>query len=375
MTFTEILSDHRDEYLTSCLERLRDGLGITDPDSMLETTLPELLDEVCEVIGAIPHDESEDPMIAMTHRSSRLSAREAHERGYTISQLVGTYGAICQGITLQAHRTKAEVSARNFSQLNLWLDVSIAQAVTEYQQLEKAEATKSESDRLGILVHDLRNALAGAMLAHDLVKMGGLASRGPTNEVLTEALVRMKDLIDRSVAKVRIGNPDQFEQTEVRVLDILSDVESTLIPESAHRSVRVRVAASPKLKVFVDSHLMSSAVANLAQNAVKFTKLGGSVWIRAFAEDEEVVIEIQDECGGIPPGTMKTLFEPGVQVGEDRSGMGLGLGIARSAAEMNGGTITVKNDPGAGCTFTLRLPAVGATPTVGPKKSSAVAAH
>ncbi|HEX9102683.1 MAG TPA: HAMP domain-containing sensor histidine kinase, partial [Polyangia bacterium] len=68
------------------------------------------------------------------------------------------------------------------------------------------------------------------------------------------------------------------------------------------------------------------------------------------------VIEVQDQCGGLPPGKTEELFSPFVQKGADRSGFGLGLAIARQAAESHHGTVKVANLPGVGCVFTIDLP-------------------
>ncbi len=369
MKLSELLNQQRSEFLDLCLEKLRASVGVSNPSSLLEIGLPALFDDVAAVIGGTSENLRAQPLKAETRRSSRLSAQEAYTRGYTVAQLIGSYGAICQGITLHAARINATVTTHEFSRLNLWLDGAIAQAVTEYQQLIGARAVKSEAERLGTLVHDLRNALAGAILAHDLIKMGEVGAAGATSQVLTEAHLRMKDLIDRSVAQVRLGDVQLFDQTEISVLGLLSDVESALIPEAFARSVQVIVHTEPSLRIFADRHLITAAISNMAQNAVKFTKIDSRVWIRAFAEGDAVVIEVEDECGGIPEGTITTLFEPYVQVGKDRSGLGLGLGIARKAAELNGGTIRVESEPGHGCIFSLRLPNLDTPPAHGPKKN------
>ncbi len=367
----QLLERHRSDIYELCLVKLREVMGRTDPSGKMELGFVAIYGEVTQAISDnLSGDPSRrDPHQLQTRVSSEQGAHDAHDAGYTVGQLVGAYGAICQGITKYAHHSEAPMTAQEFSVINLTLDLAVAQAVTEYQQVVRGHAMESEKNRLGRLVHDLRNSLAGAMLAHDLIKMGDVGVAGATSRVLTEAHVRMKDLIDRSVAQIRLGDIQVFDQTDVSVLGLLSEVESTLIPEAYARSIHVFVEADPKLRVFADRHLMTSAVANLAQNAVKFTKLGSRVWIRAFADGEEVVIEIEDECGGIPEGTIKTLFEPYVQVDANKSGLGLGLGIARQAAELNGGTVTVKSKPGIGCTFTLRLPIPGSPPTQGPKKS------
>jgi signal transduction histidine kinase len=69
-----------------------------------------------------------------------------------------------------------------------------------------------------------------------------------------------------------------------------------------------------------------------------------------------VLFDVEDECGGLPPGSTDNLFRPFEQQGTDRTGVGLGLSISLKAARANGGDICVRDLPGRGCVFTLDLP-------------------
>jgi signal transduction histidine kinase len=110
------------------------------------------------------------------------------------------------------------------------------------------------------------------------------------------------------------------------------------------------------LSIEADRQLVFSAITNLLQNAFKFTAKAGRVSLRARAAAERVVIDIEDECGGLPHGDTEALFRPFEQRSADRSGVGLGLSISRRAVEANGGKLSVKNLPGKGCVFTIDLP-------------------
>ncbi len=122
------------------------------------------------------------------------------------------------------------------------------------------------------------------------------------------------------------------------------------------RSIHFSVALEPELSVDVDRQMLSSAIANLLQNAFKFTPSGGHVLLSARAFEQHVVIEVADECGGLPPGKVDELFHPFEQRSTDRSGVGLGLSISRRAVEANGGTLSVRDIRGTGCVFTIALP-------------------
>ena len=88
----------------------------------------------------------------------------------------------------------------------------------------------------------------------------------------------------------------------------------------------------------------------------KNTPAGGSVILRAHSEGNRLLLEIEDECGGIPAST-GNLFQPfGNRRGRDRSGLGLGLSIARQAVRAHSGDIRVRDMPGKGCVLTIEVP-------------------
>jgi signal transduction histidine kinase len=107
-----------------------------------------------------------------------------------------------------------------------------------------------------------------------------------------------------------------------------------------------------------DRELLATAVANLLQNAFKFTREHGSVRLRSHATAHRVLLDIEDECGGLPPGHIEGLFRPFKQRSIDRTGLGLGLSISRRGVQLNGGEIRVRDVPGTGCIFTVDLPRV-----------------
>ena len=115
-------------------------------------------------------------------------------------------------------------------------------------------------------------------------------------------------------------------------------------------------AKAVDLTIHVDQRLVRSALSNLVRNAVKFSHTGGSVTVRARGNAERVLIEVEDSCGGLPSGMVQQAFAPFAQLGADRSGFGLGLAIAKQAADAHHGVIRVQDLPGKGCIFALELP-------------------
>lgn len=104
-----------------------------------------------------------------------------------------------------------------------------------------------------------------------------------------------------------------------------------------------------------DPQLLTSALLNLLNNAFKYTPAGGREVLRARRSDQRVLLEVEDECGGIPDGDGDLLKPFADRRQSDRTGLGLGLSIARRAVKMLGGDIQCQQ-PGVGCIFVIDLP-------------------
>jgi signal transduction histidine kinase len=147
-------------------------------------------------------------------------------------------------------------------------------------------------------------------------------------------------------------------------VELIGELELDARVNAADRGLQFHVEqADPDLIVLVDRHLFASAISNLLQNAFKFTRPQGRVWLRTRPVGDEVWIEVEDECGGLPPGAQEAAFRAFEQMGSKRGGLGLGLTIAQQAIETNGGRISVRDIPGTGCVFVAALPVVKAAST------------
>jgi signal transduction histidine kinase len=122
----------------------------------------------------------------------------------------------------------------------------------------------------------------------------------------------------------------------------------------------VRLTVEPVedgLHIEADRQILAAVVGNLLQNAFKFTRPHTTVTLRVVGtSSDRVLIEVEDECGGLPDGNANALFQPFEQRSADRSGLGLGLAFSRWAAAANNGRIYTHNYPNRGCVFTVDLP-------------------
>jgi hypothetical protein len=167
----------------------------------------------------------------------------------------------------------------------------------------------------------------------------------------------MRNLIDRSLAGVRLAAGMPSRAQLISLADFVADVRIAGSLEAKTRDCKFTVgAADPELGLDVDRENILAAVGNLLQNAFKFTHRHTEVTLNAYAAADRIRIDVEDHCGGLPPGAVDEVFLPFKQRGEDRSGLGLGLAIARRSVEADGGVLRVRDIPGSGCVFTIDLP-------------------
>jgi signal transduction histidine kinase len=301
------------------------------------------------------------PALSEMGAAAALHGRELLQQGFTVEQVVHDYGDLCQAITDLAFELKAPIEIDEFRTLNRCLDNGIAEAVTEYSyqrySVGSNNGVQALNERLGFLAHELRNLIHTGTLAFTAIKAGNVGVTGATGTVLERSLIGLRTLVDRSLADVRVaaGIPPRHEL--VSLAEFIDQVGSSASLEARARECVFTVSnVEERLAMDVDRDMLLSAVGNLLQNAFKFTARGTEVTLHAYAVADRIVIDIEDHCGGLPPGSMERIFLPFTQSGVDRSGLGLGLAICRRSVEANNGRLRVRDIPGSGCVFTIDLP-------------------
>lgn len=293
--------------------------------------------------------------------SAVLHGRELLRHGFSVDQVVHDYGNLCQAITDLAFGQDAPISIDEFRTLNRCLDNAIAEAVTEfsYQRdtLIADKAAQAMNERLGFLAHELRNLINTATLAVTAIKAGNVGMAGATGATLDRSLIGLRNLIDRSLADVRIKAGMPVHDQLVSVADLIAEIRISASLEAQARECGFAVSTiDPSLAVHGDRDLLSSALSNLLQNAFKFTEPHSEVTLKAYSSADRILIEVADHCGGLPSGEAEKMFMPFTQGAADRSGLGLGLSISRSGVEASNGILRVHDVPGTGCVFTIDLP-------------------
>lgn len=366
------LTANQDELIARCRAKvaLRSPPGLSDKELANGVTV-----FLGQLIKTLKLEETADPMrsrqvsgpsgggnptLSEIGESATLHGKELMQQGFTVDEVVHDYGDLCQAISDLAVETGTPMSVDEFRTLNRCLDNAIANAVTEfgYQRdfVIADQQTLALNERLGVFAHELRNQLCTATLALSIIKAGNVGLGGATGGVLDRALVGLANLIDRSLAEVRMTAGMPVMRSLISLADFVAEIKLSAGLEAQTRGCVFTVArVDPLLAIDVDRDLLQAAVGNLLQNAFKFSHPHTEVALSAYAAADRILIDVEDRCGGLAPGSAEKMFLPFTQSSEDRSGLGLGLSIARRSVEANGGTLSVRNLPGLGCVFTIDL--------------------
>ena len=368
------LANNRSDLIARCTAKvaLRDRRAFSA--EQFKNGIPLFLDQLIRTLSAEDADQPGESLHIsgasggdnLTISEIGVSAAEHGKQllglGFTVDQVVHNYGDLCQAITDLAFERDAPFSIDEFRTLNRCLDNAIADAVTEFslqRDHTRAEMQSSAAnERMGFLVHELRNALSTAVLAVSALETGKLPIAGATGAVLKRSHLSLGALIDRTLAEVRDHGPlDQTRRSVFSLADFIAQAKAAADLQASARECTLLVAAcDPSLAMDANQDLLLAALANLLQNAFKFSHSHSTIRLKAYEVEGSIVIDVIDECGGLPRGDTDILFRPFSQRGGDRTGIGLGLSIARQNVVDDGGTLTVRNVPGVGCVFTIRLP-------------------
>lgn len=364
------LSNNRAELIARCKFKVAQRPLRAATESQLAHGVPMFLDQLTRTLATEAVDDI-DLSVAISGPtggdaqalseigvSATAHGKELLNLGYTVDQVVHDYGDLCQAITDLAFERDAPFAVAAFRTLNRCLDNAIADAMTEFSAQREAQLAvqqiADEKQRLGFLVHELRNSLGTATLAVRALELGNMSIGGATGALLKRSLSTLGLLISRATAEVR-GEGDQRQTFSVAAF--ISDVELSVRLDVGLKTSMFEVrVVDPLLAIVANRDLLHAALANLLQNAFKYTHENSLVTLNAYASGDDVLIDVEDHCGGLAPGAVAKMFVPFKPNDDTRAGLGLGLSIARQSIEADHGTLTVRDVPGSGCVFTISLP-------------------
>jgi two-component system sensor histidine kinase SenX3 len=186
-------------------------------------------------------------------------------------------------------------------------------------------------------------------------------------ERMTSEAIRVGRIIDDLLSLTRIESDEASPREPVRIADVVSEAVQRVLPMADSRHIEIdTTGVGARHVVFGDPRQLVSAVANLVENACKYSDDDSGVSVRSRIEGSLVEIEVADHGIGIPSTDLDRIFERFYRVDRARSretgGTGLGLAIVRHIATNHRGDVRVQSTEGVGTTFTLQLP-IGAAST------------
>ncbi|HUR55866.1 MAG TPA: ATP-binding protein [Gemmataceae bacterium] len=232
---------------------------------------------------------------------------------------------------------------------------------------ELAEASRNKDEFLATLAHELRNPLAPIRNAVQYLGMEGLSEPGvkTARDVIARQVTAMVRLIDDLLDVARINrNKLDVRKERVELAGVVdSAVESSrpLIQQCGHE-LTVRLPPVP-LHLDADPVRLAQVFLNLLNNAAKYTKRGGHIWLTAVREGSDAVVSVRDDGVGIPGDMLARIFDMFTQVErsleQSQGGLGIGLTLVRRLVDLHDGSIEARsNGPDEGSEFVVRLPLI-----------------
>ena len=256
-------------------------------------------------------------------------------------------------------------SGKVLGAVNVLVDITVRTQAED--ALKRADRAKSEF--LATLAHELRNPLAPIQNAVEILHHEGALSTESqwALAVVGRQMRQMTRLIDDLVDVARISrNRLELRREWVELSAALrAAVETSSALLQAGGQEFVLNLPSEPIYLDADATRLPQAVANLLNNAAKYTPRGGRIWLTGERHEETVVVTVRDTGAGIPSEMLSSIFDMFTK-GEPSlvpslGGLGVGLTLVKRLVELHGGTVTAQSDGlGQGSTFVIRLPAIAA---------------
>jgi signal transduction histidine kinase len=236
--------------------------------------------------------------------------------------------------------------------------VCVLWEITHYKKLDMLK-----SELVSTVSHDLRAPLT-LMRGYATV----LPMVGAMNEQQREFMAKILDSIDQMSRLVdnlldlgRIEAEVGLNLEIVAVEDVIREVVDAFRPQAVNKRINLEgVIEEGNQPIEADATLLRQSIANLVDNAIKYTPQEGRVTVRAFQTEDRQIIRVEDTGIGIAPADQARLFERFFRARRAETlqerGSGLGLAIVKSVAEQHGGKVSVESELGVGSSFILDLP-------------------
>jgi two-component system, OmpR family, sensor histidine kinase SenX3 len=262
---------------------------------------------------------------------------------------------------LQLHgppqRTLQVQGAPLFADSELVGAIAVIDDVTEQKRIDAVRR-----DFVANVSHELKTPIGAiALLAETLADERDVAVAQRLSGRLRDESFRVSRIVDDLLTLSRIEGDDSPRFAHLAVAGIVAEAVARVHAVADHRGVSIEINdIDPGIEVLGDRGQLLSALANLLDNAVKYSEPNSSIEVTVAANREAVSLVVRDYGIGIPSRDLERIFERFYRVDKARSrdtgGTGLGLSIVRHIARNHGGDVTVSSREGSGSTFTLSIP-------------------
>ncbi|HEX2223126.1 MAG TPA: MEDS domain-containing protein [Thermoanaerobaculia bacterium] len=254
-----------------------------------------------------------------------------------------------------------KIAKEELTRLNQDLENRVSERTAEIQS-----ALRARDEFLAMLAHELRNPLAPIRNASQVIRLLGTSDGNISwaGDVIERQVHQLSHLVDDLLDVSRVSRGKiELDCQDVDLATVVAQAVETSRPliDSRGHQLSVSLPAEP-IHLHADLTRVSQMIANLLNNAAKYMNDGGRIWLTGNREGDQVVLRIRDQGIGIPPEMLGRIFDLFTQVDRqlDRSegGLGIGLALVRSLAELHGGSVEARSEgPGRGSELILRLPA------------------
>jgi signal transduction histidine kinase len=278
--------------------------------------------------------------------------------GFDIDQLVHEFILLRQILFHVAQEERLVADALQGEQLADLIDAAIATAVKTYVESRDAADRRARAEHIGFLTHELRNPLTTATMAATRLRRRPqiVDADRQTLDMLDRGLNRVRSMIDGILLTERLeAHEMECHPVDVTFGQIIPEATRAAEFEAKNKGITLTTRYDAALQIHADPTLALSALQNVIDNAVKFTDRG-HVHIVIDDEPSEARVHVYDNCDGLAPDAVTTIFEPFKRAHSGKAGTGLGLAIARRAVEAQGGRIGADSSIGHGCHFWLTFP-------------------
>ena len=344
---------------------------ILDEGYFTDRLLPAVVDKALPVFFPGSHGGG----LAVTVRNASgdvvMKTREAKAGGATAT---ARFPFVFTDWTMSLHGpgTTPEQWARANFAFNVALSVVLAAVLVGGIVLALGAADRAvrlsemKSDFVSNVSHELRTPLASIRVFAELLRLGRVPSADKVQEYgeyIEAESRRLSRLIDNILdfSRIESGRKEyQFVLADLR--EVVAATVRTFDAHLRHSGFRVALEGldQPLPKVSIDADAIGQALHNLLDNAVKYSGDAKEIAVRLGRDGDFLVLSVQDHGIGIPRGEQEKIFDRFHRVGtalvHEVKGSGLGLSIVRHIVQVHGGRVSVESGPGAGSTFTIRLP-------------------